>query len=162
MEALKKLKQTIETAKAEIKETGKKALDEAFQELLNKFPDVKGIAWHQYTPYFNDGDPCTFSIGERNLIFTKEFFKKNELLTGYVNHSMVIDECNEDELDDAKNDALVAVSVFDTKNKEVKAANDMLNEIFSVDREIFEIAFGDHTVILATCEGYEIEDYEHD
>lgn len=25
---------------------------------------IKGIAWTQYTPYFNDGDVCEFSIGD--------------------------------------------------------------------------------------------------
>jgi hypothetical protein len=25
---------------------------------------VKGIAWTQYTPYFNDGEPCEFRVGE--------------------------------------------------------------------------------------------------
>ena len=27
-------------------------------------PALKAIRWNQYTPYFNDGDPCTFSVGE--------------------------------------------------------------------------------------------------
>ena len=25
---------------------------------------VKAIAWEQYTPYFNDGEPCEFSVGD--------------------------------------------------------------------------------------------------
>lgn len=25
---------------------------------------VKAITWKQYTPYFNDGEPCEFSVGE--------------------------------------------------------------------------------------------------
>lgn len=27
-------------------------------------PGVRGLAWTQYTPYFNDGDTCVFSAGE--------------------------------------------------------------------------------------------------
>jgi len=26
--------------------------------------EITGIAWTQYTPYFNDGEPCVFSVGE--------------------------------------------------------------------------------------------------
>ena len=29
---------------------------------------VKAIAWQQYTPYFNDGEPCEFGVGD--LSFT--------------------------------------------------------------------------------------------
>lgn len=32
-------------------------------------PEVTGIAWTQYTPYFNDGDPCVFSVGEPYFSF---------------------------------------------------------------------------------------------
>lgn len=35
--------------------------------LLQAVLDDSGIAqfgWHQYTPYFNDGDPCIFMVGE--------------------------------------------------------------------------------------------------
>jgi hypothetical protein len=27
-------------------------------------PTMKAFGWTQYTPYFNDGDPCVFSVGE--------------------------------------------------------------------------------------------------
>lgn len=28
--------------------------------MFAKYPELKTISWTQYTPYFNDGDPCTF------------------------------------------------------------------------------------------------------
>lgn len=31
-------------------------------EPLFKFPGIKTVQWRQYTPYFNDGDPCEFAI----------------------------------------------------------------------------------------------------
>lgn len=33
------------------------------------FDDVKEIHWTQYTPYFNDGDVCTFGTGEVTITF---------------------------------------------------------------------------------------------
>lgn len=34
-----------------------------FQAVLDR-PEVLGVGWAQYTPYFNDGEPCVFGIGE--------------------------------------------------------------------------------------------------
>lgn len=31
-------------------------------------PGVKALIWDQYTPYFNDGDPCEFSVNEVRVI----------------------------------------------------------------------------------------------
>lgn len=41
---------------------GKQALNNLFKEFVDKTPGVVSICWTQYTPYFNDGDPCTFSV----------------------------------------------------------------------------------------------------
>jgi hypothetical protein len=38
-------------------------LQEALAELL-RHDDFEGLRWRQYTPYFNDGDPCVFSVDE--------------------------------------------------------------------------------------------------
>lgn len=31
-----------------------------FKEFFNDNPKIKEVKWTQYTPYFNDGDTCTF------------------------------------------------------------------------------------------------------
>ncbi len=31
-------------------------------------PDVKALRWTQYTPYFNDGEPCEFGLGEITVL----------------------------------------------------------------------------------------------
>lgn len=45
---------------------------EHFQEKVAKllsYELIEGIAWRQYTPYFNDGEPCVFSAGDPNFAF---------------------------------------------------------------------------------------------
>ena len=27
-------------------------------------PEIAALRWRQYTPYFNDGEPCTFSVND--------------------------------------------------------------------------------------------------
>lgn len=34
----------------------------ATTEIFNLVPNLKSITWTQYTPYFNDGEPCYFSV----------------------------------------------------------------------------------------------------
>lgn len=44
---------------------------------LEKFLQVKGVCgirWAQYTPYFNDGDPCYFSTHELRVLLDKKLF----------------------------------------------------------------------------------------
>ena len=43
-----------------------------FKELFDKYPNVSSIGWVQYTPYFNDGDECTFSVYLDDLYVNKE------------------------------------------------------------------------------------------
>lgn len=38
------------------------ALKETFQDYFTKFPELAAIMWTQYTPSFNDGDPCTLTV----------------------------------------------------------------------------------------------------
>lgn len=32
------------------------------QDVFNRFPVVESVGWVQYVPYFNDGDPCTWTV----------------------------------------------------------------------------------------------------
>ncbi len=62
-----KLDQLIELHAAtmkKLKEEGAEALKEVLREFFAKFPEARAIRWRQYTPYFNDGDPCNFSVHE--------------------------------------------------------------------------------------------------
>ncbi len=59
-----KIKAGIELAQAQIMELGRQAMSEGLKGLFEEYPFLGAIAWAQYTPYFNDGDPCVFSTGE--------------------------------------------------------------------------------------------------
>jgi hypothetical protein len=51
----------LDEARREFAEIGARVLVEHFAELFVRHPDARGFRWSQYTPFFNDGDPCTFS-----------------------------------------------------------------------------------------------------
>ncbi len=44
-----------------VKKQAKDFFSEASKDLFEKYPELISFRWTQYTPYFNDGDPCVFS-----------------------------------------------------------------------------------------------------
>ena len=134
---------------------GKNAVQIAVKQLFEKAPEVKAVRWRQYTPYFNDGDACEFSIHEVYYRFTP----------------WTPDADNEDEDDNSDyGDGFVdAWSIgYREKTKELHARiKDHLAEfgrIITGDlSEVVEVAFGDHKMItIGTDQSIVIEDYDHD
>ena len=62
------LKSRINALKAEMQENSKVLMKEAFREFLEKYDNVDNIFWTQYTPYFNDGEACEFSVNDVYLV----------------------------------------------------------------------------------------------
>lgn len=67
-EIIENFKQQKEKFQEVIKVEFRKALDKFFE----KYPKIEGIMWTQYTPYFNDGDSCEFSVHDPSFVFSKE------------------------------------------------------------------------------------------
>lgn len=61
---ISKLTEMIETTNKTIRQEGEELLKKDFQEMFEKHPKLEWVAWQQYTPFFNDGDVCTFSVGD--------------------------------------------------------------------------------------------------
>lgn len=54
----------IKEAQKEMSNKSKGLIEAVAKQFLDKCPEVTGIHWTQYTPYFNDGDTCEFSVNE--------------------------------------------------------------------------------------------------
>lgn len=128
------LKEAYDTKLAE---EGEAAVKDLFKELFDKHPALQAVEWRQYTPYFNDGDPCYFRVGE----FEADF-------DGY-------EEDEEDE-DSVEEEATEAVVDYDAINEAVGELESELPE------DVLESVFGDHVRIKATREGFEVSEYDHD
>lgn len=55
----------------ELKALGKNAQKEIAQTLAEFIPEGFALHWDQYTDYFNDGEPCTFSVHDPLLVTVK-------------------------------------------------------------------------------------------
>lgn len=135
------LVQGIEDAKAQVKVAGKKAAASLFRKFFEEFPDVKAIGWTQYTPYFNDGEACEFGV--------HDFYASTKEDVNYTEVSSLDDE------DEVFQDAWS----LRESDKKTAAALERLGR--SVSEEVFEAAFGDHVMVIATPEGFHINEYDH-
>lgn len=63
---------------AKIQAEGGKAVSAFLKEYFDKRPDVYGIKWTQYTPHFNDGDACVFSLHSIYTFKTQEAFESDD------------------------------------------------------------------------------------
>lgn len=105
-----------------------------FEEVFQKYPELKSFSFSAYTPYFNDGDECVFrinSVSEINGIDIYNYFDVAGRLFSESSMKKVIDEI------------------------------DAIN--FKLDSSIFQAAFGDHKIVtVARNMTVDIDDYEHD
>lgn len=68
MDIFKKLRKAQSDYKAATAGLGAE-LKEFLKGLIAQFPELEAISWTQYTPGFNDGDPCYFQLGEIYVAF---------------------------------------------------------------------------------------------
>lgn len=136
----KAIRAQIKAEKTVMQEKNKAILNGAFKEFFTQFPLIKSVVWCQYTPYFNDGDACEFSVGD--IYFSKKEWNVADVGSPY-------------DLDDDAD----TVSIYgeDAKNQLREFAS-LLN---SLEDALLQ-TFGDHTMVVATAKGFETEEYSHD
>ena len=144
-EKLNELKSIHETAMKQIKASGEGALKEALREFFEKFLNVAALRWSQYTPYFNDGDSCTFSVNEPRLRF--------------------IETPDDDESGDYEDGYLSTWDLHDKpEHKELLAAFEEFGSVIQSDsmEAVLLAMFGDHVEVTATRDKIEADSYSHD
>ncbi len=70
------LKKQIDSVKEKMSEIGESFFAKKFNDIFKKYPNLKEVSWNAYTPYFNDGEPCTFNSNHKYAGIS--FFKKNK------------------------------------------------------------------------------------
>lgn len=123
----------------------------AIDGLLDR-PSVASIRWAQYTPYFNDGDPCEFGVREMQLRF--DGIKVDD--TDYGD-----DYLTAWEFTDWKTDKTIDVpGLTEAQVLEIKEALSSFST--SAFETVMRDNFGDHAEVTATKDGFSVDEYEHD
>lgn len=137
----------------EIKEVGQVSIKEMFTAIFEQAPAVTAVRWTQYTPHFNDGEPCVFGVHEPEVQFVEgTFLSKKHERGSYP---------EEDEY--ANGDDYYDLWTFRVQQK---AVTDTVNEAYAVFQEIDQVmqaVFGDGVRVTVTRDGdIEVEEYDHD
>lgn len=135
-----------------IEDTSKPAVDQwSVEEFLSvvddilAVPEVEAIRWRQYTPYFNDGDPCEFSVHDIEVKLIGGDPEAGDYEDGYVDAWSLKYYAE-------KSDEELPMGLLDAMKKWQSA------HIESVVRK----NFGDHATVTADAEGFSVEFYDHD
>lgn len=141
----------------EIQEKGQQKLKEVFKLFWESNPNVHLVMWTQYTPYYNDGDVCEFSVGEilfSNLADSAEY--KN---IDYDNYEGDLENIwIYSEWDVCQNDK----NIKDSERMNFDMAKDLTNFLDSKTmKDVLELLFEDHVKVFATREGFTVVGYEH-
>jgi hypothetical protein len=136
----------------EIAEHGKSALLEGFKALFEAHPGLHAVRWKQYTPYFNDGEPCTFDVHDRR-------FRAEGL------------DPEGGDYDDGFHVRFSDYGMTEEQKIESRSARELLDRIKksasalqgSELESVYLAAFGDHTQITVTRDlSVEVDEYEHE
>jgi len=145
MGALDEIRKRKNELQQQIEREGKEALKTVFLEMFQSCPEVLAVRWSQYTPYFNDGDPCVFMA----LDFRYE-------LAGAVAPKYG---------SDGDDDEPKSYELYSLRNNDAFRSLSARLKRFekeSRDQEVMRSVFGDHVRVTATRLGFEVEEYEHD
>lgn len=102
------------------------------REFLEDNPEVKGVSWTQYTPYFNDGDACIFDVNEFSFYLISDESDFFDYSKGYTTWYPL-------EESETPN--------YQQINKEFDNLCDFL---CGIDKELYRTLFGDHVQVIVT------------
>lgn len=160
MTSLSTLKEKIETLNKELKDGFSKALKTETDQLFESYPMLQSITWAQYTPYFNDGEPCEFSAHLDDPGYTLVDGDNELEVRNY--ESCVVTWGDNGRLPEPK--LTEDAEHFFTSVKQAKEFEEKLNEFTSqlwAFESTLQRVIGEGLVIL-TRDGIDLEDYDHD
>lgn len=133
-----------------------KVLKPLFEKLLDS-QKIQRLYWVQYTPYFNDGDPCVFSVCDMQVLPAVGSELINHRGDGFVVTQDAVDDWAEEpeswpELSRMKHYPEIA-SFLDTWGR--------------IPKPVLEKVFGEHSRVMVRRDPaggiiFDIEEYEHD
>lgn len=133
----------------------KEMFKEIFSTYFQQCPEVTTFAWRQYTPYFNDGEECVFTCRANRGFATNALDYTNCRYGGYDGESdeetiWVVDKDYGN-----FNEELISKRTLNSTNK-------LRGILGKIEDSFYEEIFGNHCIVYATKDGFEVVDYEHD
>lgn len=167
----------IEDLRKKSIEISKTVFHTAVSNFFNAYPEVAAIRWRQYTPYFNDGDTCEFSVHDLEFYSEKDYeaLKEGELddtyeFNSYRKPSDYVYRAAAEPDNKYRDHYQKEIDKYDALVKEkgerfaavadgIEQFNNLFNEI---DDDVMLSLFGDHVQITVTKDGIDVDEYDHD
>lgn len=177
----------VEKAGKELREEIRKTLDEVLKLFFAANPHVASISWRQYTPYFNDGDACEFSVGDPILTLRSDYspdpdysdedgegegdWDEEDVDGEFRDESSLLSDRAfyskggyKDPKKVAEIDSRLALVGGDEAFAKIKGDFDVVSSfISSIDEDHLEEMFDDHVLVRCNRDGIEVFEYtDHD
>lgn len=156
--------------KKELESSGKSEFFKWFKDFFEKYPFITEVQWCQYTPYFNDGEPCEFRVNSPDFKILKTYAGAAEILD-IVSADYYDDEDEEEDEDGNPVESLTnsyGMWSYKTVKKgttpeSVALSNAMIElTVLFEETELFKLALDDHSKITVNKDEITVEEYEHD
>lgn len=78
---MREMESALSKMQNEFQEKMRKLFTDMTEQFFVETPKIKAVVWDQYTPYFNDGEECTFSV--HDVYFLTEELDEEDLQSAY-------------------------------------------------------------------------------
>lgn len=169
-------KQRIDQLKAEARSRAKITFEAGTEKLFEAHPVIQNFGWNQYTPYFNDGEPCEFGVGEVSINLITE---DNDAPPENVQIAQHLEDVPSTWFEEYEHPFFYGYGDANKTNKEIgwgadKRLNPNYDPVYAeaqeavlafrniFDEDDLEDLFGDHCVVFVTRNGVQTDDHDHD
>jgi hypothetical protein len=140
---------------------------ETTTEFFNLNPGINAVVWTQYTPYWNDGEECVFNVNDPT--FTNATGDDLRDVTGYGEY----DGDNDDiwAVDNLKYALNSDRDYYESDRRKILAGPsvdvescDLFSSMIqsSEFEDVMLAMFDNHSKVIATRDGFDVEEYSHD
>lgn len=118
-------------------------------EEMSKINELDSISFSCYTPYFNDGDECVYSV---NTDYADFYDKDGEPLNYFIDYKDK--ELSKEELIDKYGESYI--NAYNVKEE-------IINFLNMIPMDFYMSTFGDHVLVTINKDGsYKTESYDHE
>jgi 5'-deoxynucleotidase YfbR-like HD superfamily hydrolase len=140
----------IKQKKSELDNEVKEFFNSFMKQIFEENPEILLVSWTQYTPYFNDGDPCVFRVNEPCIAVEKHESEEQaddsyEEFIEYEDYVYPIFSRWDSEDDHEKYEDLLG----------------KIEEILSEVESYLQNIFSDHSRVIAFKDKVVVEEYDH-
>jgi hypothetical protein len=143
--------------KEEMLEASNKIFTDLTKTIFEENPKVKSFGWNQYTPYFLDGDTCTFSVNTDYIYINGESVDESDWIS-----ETKITNWGTWNREKKQYEGRTEVINLDYDPELSKSSDEIREFLRNFDEDFFLSQFGDHAEITITAEGVSVDEYEHD